>query len=65
VGNWESHSSKVAWSVGVWVLYGVIVGLSKGHRLSPRRVAWLSVAAFSVALITLSGISFITESPTR
>jgi ABC-type uncharacterized transport system permease subunit len=61
VGNWESHASKVAWSVGVWVLYGAIVGLSKGHRLSPRRVAWLSVAAFSVALITLSGISFVTE----
>ena len=26
-----------------------------------ERVAWLSVAAFSVALLTLSGITFITE----
>jgi ABC-type uncharacterized transport system permease subunit len=61
VGNWQSHASKVVWSVGVWVLYGAIFALSKGHRLSPRRVAWASVAAFSVALVTLSGISFITE----
>ncbi len=60
VGNWQSHTSKVAWSVGVWLLYGAIFALSKGHRLSPRRVAWLSVAAFSVALLTLSGITFTT-----
>lgn len=65
VGNWQSHASKVAWSVGVWVIYGAIIGLSKGHQLSPRRVAWLSVAAFSVALFTLTGISFITEPGTR
>ncbi len=65
VGNWQSHASKVAWSVGVWALYGGIIGLSKGHQLSPRRVAWLSVGAFSVALITLSGISFITETGGR
>lgn len=61
VGNWESHASKVAWSLGVWLLYGAIFFLSKGHRLSPRRVAWLSVAAFSVALVTLSGISYLRE----
>jgi ABC-type uncharacterized transport system permease subunit len=61
VGNWQSHASKVAWSLGVWVLYGAILALSKGHRLSPRKVAWLSVAAFSVALVTLSGINFISE----
>jgi len=62
VGNWQSHADKVAWSVGVWVLYGAIIGLSKGRRLSPRKVAWMSVVAFSVALVTLSGINFITES---
>ena len=62
VGNWQSHASTVVWSVGVWILYGGIIALSRGHRLSPRRVAWLSVAAFSVALITLSGITFVTES---
>lgn len=61
VGNWQSHASKIAWSVGVWALYGVIIALSRGHRLSPRRVAWLSVGAFSLALVTLSGISFIGE----
>jgi ABC-type uncharacterized transport system permease subunit len=61
VGNWQSHATKVAWSIGVWLLYGAIFALSKVHRLSPRRVAWLSVGAFTVALITLSGINFIRE----
>jgi ABC-type uncharacterized transport system permease subunit len=65
MGNWQAHASKVAWSVGVWVIYGAIIAMSKGHRLSPRRVAWLSVGAFSVALVTLSGISFITETGGR
>lgn len=60
-GNWQAHAIKVAWSVGVWVIYGAIIAMSKGHRLSPRRAAWLSVGAFSVALVSLSGISFITE----
>jgi len=61
VGNLQSHAVKIGWSLGVWLLYGAIFALSKGHRLSPRRVAWLSVGAFSAALVTLSGISFITE----
>lgn len=65
IGNLQSHAVKIAWSVGVWVLYGAIFAFSKGHRLSPRRVAWLSVAAFSAALVTLSGITFITERGTH
>ncbi len=65
VGNLQSHAVKIAWSLGVWVLYGAIFALSKGHRLSPRRVAWLSVGAFSAVLVTLSGITFITEKGTH
>ncbi|HEX8296680.1 MAG TPA: cytochrome c biogenesis protein CcsA [Chthoniobacteraceae bacterium] len=61
IGSVHSHAVKIAWSVGVWLVYGAIFALSKGHRLSPRRVAWLSVAAFSAVLVTLSGITFITE----
>jgi ABC-type uncharacterized transport system permease subunit len=65
IGNLQSHAVKIAWSVGVWMLYGAIFALSKGHRISPRRVAWLSVGAFSAVLVTLSGISFITERGTH
>lgn len=60
IGGLQTHAMKISWSIGVWLLYGVIFALSKGHRLSPRRVAWLSVGAFSAVLITLSGITFIT-----
>ena len=61
IGNLHSHAVKIAWSVGVWLLYGGIFALSKGHRLSPRRVAWMSVGAFSAVLVTLSGITFIED----
>lgn len=64
VGGFQTHAMKVSWSIGVWLLYGVIFVLSKGHRVGPRRVAWLSVGAFSAVLLTLSGITFITAQPT-
>jgi ABC-type uncharacterized transport system permease subunit len=63
IGGLQAHAVKIAWSIGVWLLYGAIFALSKGHRLSPRKVAWLSVAAFSAVLVTLSGINFITARP--
>jgi ABC-type uncharacterized transport system permease subunit len=61
VGSLASHAVKIAWSVGVWVLYGYILGAESWHRLSPRRGAWLCVGALFVVLATLWGIRFITE----
>ena len=61
MGSMFTHSPVTAWSVGVWVLYGVIATLGRVHRISPRRVAWVSVAAFCVVLVTLGGLRFVTE----
>lgn len=61
IGSITSHMSKVAWSCGVLVLYGIILGAEYRHLLSPRRGAWLSVAAFGIVLCTLWGIRFITD----
>jgi HemX protein len=61
VGSISSHAVKVAWSVGVWSLYGFILVAEFGHRMSPRRGAWLSVVALGVVLSTLWGIRFITD----
>jgi ABC-type transport system involved in cytochrome c biogenesis permease subunit len=61
VGNLASHSTKIAWSVGVWLLYGFILVAEWWHRLSPRRGAWLSVGAFAVVLSTLWGIRFLMD----
>jgi ABC-type uncharacterized transport system permease subunit len=61
LGSIFAHSALTAWSVGVWVLYGFILTAEWRHRISPRRVAWLSVAAFSVLLITLGGLNFIAQ----
>ena len=65
IGGFQTHAVKITWSIGVWLVYGIIFALHKGHRLSARRVAWLSVAAFSAVLVTLSGITFITAVPSH
>jgi ABC-type uncharacterized transport system permease subunit len=51
--------SKVIWGVGVWLIYGGILQADKWRRVSPRRVAQLSVAAFSITLATLWGLNFL------
>jgi ABC-type uncharacterized transport system permease subunit len=51
--------TKVAWGLGVWVIYGVILQAEKLKKVSPRRVAILSVVAFSLTLTTLWGLNFI------
>ncbi len=50
---------KVIWGVGVWLIYGGILQADKWRRVTPRRVAQLSVAAFSITLATLWGLNFL------
>ena len=52
--------AKVIWGVGVWLIYGGILEAYKWRRVTPRRVAQLSVAAFSITLATLWGINYLT-----
>ena len=61
LGSVFTHSPLTAWSVVVWLLYGVLATLGGLRRISPRRVAWLSVAAFGAVLLTLGGLRFVTE----
>ncbi len=50
----------LAWAVVVWLLYAFLVQARWGAwKLPPRRVASLSVVAFALALLTLSGLSFV------
>jgi ABC-type uncharacterized transport system permease subunit len=51
--------SKVIWGVGVWLIYGGILQADQWRRVTPRRVAQLSVAAFSITLATLWGLNFL------
>ena len=61
LGGIFTHSVLTAWAIGVWFLYGFILAAEWRHRISPRRVAWLSVAAFSVLMLTLGGLNFIAQ----
>ena len=50
----------LVWAVVIWILYAFLVQARWGAwRLGPRRVASLSVVAFTVALLTLGGLSFV------
>ena len=50
---------QVGWGVGVWLIYAAILQVEKLKKISPRRVAILSVLAFSVTLSTLWGLKFL------
>ena len=65
MGNVQAHLGKIAWSTGVWLLYGGILAARWRHSIGGRRVAWLSVGAFAAVLVTLSGLNFITEAAAR
>jgi ABC-type uncharacterized transport system permease subunit len=46
-------------SIALWLVYGSILLATFWHRISPRKVALLSVGAFSVMLITLWGVQLL------
>ncbi len=54
-----SPTVKVAWGVAMWLIYGGILQAEKLRKLSPRRIALLSVIAFSLAISTLWGLNFL------
>lgn len=56
-----SPAEKVAWGASVWAIYGVV--LLARPRLSPKRFAFLSVAAFAVTLGSLWGINHLPVAP--
>ena len=58
-GGVREHLATIGWAVGVWLLYGVLLTIRHTHRFSSRRIAWMSVAAFTVVLTTLWGFSLI------
>ncbi len=63
IGEIQSQWIKILWSSGVWLLYaGLLVAIFL-HKVSGRRVAWLSACAFLVVLSTLWGLHFIADSP--
>ena len=55
-----NSAPHLVWAVVVWLLYAFLVQARWGAwRLGPRRVAGLSVGAFGLSLLTLSGLSFV------
>ena len=63
MGNAGAHAAKIVWSSAVWLLYALLAGAEWWRRISPRRAALMSVGAFALVLITLSGLTFISQQP--
>ena len=57
-GRASEHWPAIVSASIVWVLYSVLLILRWTHRFSARRLAWLSVAAFTVALTTLGALNY-------
>lgn len=51
------------WAVATWALYGFLVLARSRRTLAPRRVATLSLAAFTLAMLSLGGITFAEPHP--
>ncbi|HWL54404.1 MAG TPA: cytochrome c biogenesis protein CcsA [Chthoniobacteraceae bacterium] len=56
--NAHLNAYKIGWGVIMWCLYLAIL---VARRLGPRRVALLSVGAFSLSLTALLGLNFMIE----
>ncbi len=52
---------KIGWSALVWLIYAGILQAERLRKLSPRRVAFCAVCAFSLTLCTLWGVTFISQ----
>ncbi len=53
----HAAAATIALAVCVWLPYGVLLILRSTHRISSRRIAWLAVAAFTLALSTLGALN--------
>ncbi|MEO6788104.1 MAG: cytochrome c biogenesis protein CcsA [Chthoniobacteraceae bacterium] len=60
-GFFAGHAAAtiIILAVCVWLPYGALLVMRRTHRLSSRRIAWLAVAAFTLALTTLGALSFL------
>ena len=53
------NSLQVTWGAGIWLCYGLILQTERLKKISPRRVAIMALVAFSLALSTLWGVTFV------
>ena len=53
----HAPAATIVLAVCVWVPYGAVLVMRRTHRLGSRRIAWLAVAAFALALTTLGVLS--------
>lgn len=50
-------------SASIWAVYCALLAMIRTHTFGPRRMAELSIAIFTVALITLPGIQYLSSRP--
>ncbi len=54
----HTAAATIFLAVAVWLPYAALLFLRTLHRVSPRRIAWLSVGAFVLALAALGALGF-------
>lgn len=52
---WQGYSSRQFYSLILWLIYAIILHVRLSAKLRGRKVAFLSIAAFFVIILTLFG----------
>jgi ABC-type uncharacterized transport system permease subunit len=63
ISGFPINTLKFWTSVVIWAVYCGLLALNRLHTLGPRRMAELSIAIFTVALLTLPGIQYLSSRP--
>lgn len=50
-------------SSAIWLVYGLLLLLTRVHTLGARRLAGLSIAVFALAMVALPGIQYLSSRP--
>jgi len=60
-GVYFTPEPKTLWSIFVWVLYAIILGMARGSALGGRKISWAAIAAFVFVLLTFWGFNLLSS----
>ena len=60
-GVYFTPEPKTLWSIFVWVLYAIILGMARGSALGGRKISWAAMAAFVFVLLTFWGFNLLSS----
>lgn len=60
-GVYFTPEPKTLWSIFVWILYAIILGMTRRSALGGRKISWAAIAAFVFVLLTFWGFNLLSS----